>query len=419
MYCGECGAKLDKDATFCGECGAPVKKEKKTAHKPEEVQETEDTQTRPPRKPMSKKAKIIWILVLIIIVALIVAYQIVGSQFSPKTVAKEYVEALVDNDMDKVYDYLEIDGDTTFVSKEVFKETVVGENETKIKNFTIGDVTYDDNKLSAKVEIHYTEKGSSKEQTDVLYLSKEKEKKYLIFDNWTIENNMDSLIIEDYTIIVPKDSKVTLAGINIENKYLDEKKSDNTTDAYVLPQVFSSNMDLKTTLPNGMEINEEVTPSSYYSSHTAELSLSNLSDEAIDTLEEESKNSLTAINQSLIAKQAFADIKSTDEFDGGNIDSLEEEYTDTLDSLNNATTTLKQIEFTSLNITSVELEDGVLNVNVKANFNYQVEYQDYLSEQLATHDDKDYTYITLGYVYQDGSYHLTSLDGLVSYFSRY
>ena len=183
MYCGECGAKLDKDATFCGECGAPVKKEKKTAHKLEEEQETENAQARPPRKPMSKKTKIIWILVLIIVVALIAAYQIIGSQFSPKAVAKEYVEALVDNDMDKIYDYLEIDGDTTFVSKEVFKETVVGENETKIKNFTIGDVTYDDNKLSAKVEIHYTEKGSSEEQTDLLYLSKEKEKKYLIFDN--------------------------------------------------------------------------------------------------------------------------------------------------------------------------------------------------------------------------------------------
>ena len=121
----------------------------------------------------------------------------------------------------------------------------------------------------------------------------------------------------------------------------------------------------------------------------------------------------------MIAKQAFADIKSTYEFEGGDIASLEEEYTNTLDDLNTASTTLKQIEFTSLNIRSVELEDGILNINVKANYNYQVEYQDYLSEQLATHDDKDYAYITLGYIYQDGSYHLTSLDGLVSYFSRY
>lgn len=418
MYCGECGAKLDKDATFCGECGAPVKKEKKTAHKPSEEKEVPAKTDRPPRKPMSKKTKIISLIVVIVLVGLFAAYQIIGQQFSVKTVAKEYVEAVANNNWDKLYDYLNLDGDTTFVSRDIFKK-LMGDNKSKIKNFSIGEVTYDEGKLSASVTIHYTEESSSKEKTDVIYLSKEKEKKYLIFDNWTVDNNIDSLIVEDYKIIVPKDSKVVLEGINVENKYLDEKASDDTTDAYRIPQIFSNTLELKTTLSNGMQIDEEITPSSYYSSHTVELSLSNLSDEAVDTLEEQAKNSLTAIYQSLIAKQAFTDIKGSYEFDGGDIDSLEEEYTDTLDDLNRASTTLKQIEFTSLNIRSVELEDGILNVNVKANYNYQVEYQDYLSEQLATHDDKDYAYITLGYVYQDGSYHLTSLDGLVSYFSRY
>ena len=418
MYCGECGAKLEKDATFCGECGAPVKKEKETAHKSSEKKEESTHVDRPPRKPMSKKTKIISVIVIVVIVGLFAAYQIVGNQFSVKTMAKEYVEALADNDWNKLYSYLNLEGDTTFVSQDIFKE-LMGDSESKIKNFSIGEVTYDEGKLSASVTVHYTEEGSSQEKTDIVYLSKEKEKKYLIFDNWTVDNNIDSLIVEDYKIIVPKGSKIVLEGINVEDKYLDEKSSDDTTDAYRIPQVFSNTLDLKTTLPNGMAIDEEITPSNYYSSHTVELSLSNLSDEAVDTLEEQAKNSLTAIYQSLIAKQAFADIKSTYEFEGGDIASLEEEYTNTLDDLNTASTTLKQIEFTSLNIRSVELEDGILNINVKANYNYQVEYQDYLSEQLATHDDKDYAYITLGYIYQDGSYHLTSLDGLVSYFSRY
>lgn len=150
MYCGECGAKLEKDATFCGECGAPVKKEKETAHKSSEKKEESTHVDRPPRKPMSKKTKIISVIVIVVIVGLFAAYQIVGNQFSVKTVAKEYVEALADNDWNKLYSYLNLEGDTTFVSQDIFKE-LMGDSESKIKNFSIGEVTYDEGKLSAQL----------------------------------------------------------------------------------------------------------------------------------------------------------------------------------------------------------------------------------------------------------------------------
>ncbi len=418
MYCGECGAKLEKNAVFCGECGAPVKKEKPTNHKPKENGEKEDHSNRQPRKPMSKKTKIIGIVVIVLVVLLFATYQILSNHFSVKTVAKEYVEALANNDFDQLYDYLKIDGDKTFVSKEIFEE-IMDDSESKIKNFTIGEVTYDEGKLSAAVTVHYTEEGSSQEKTDVVYLSKEKDKKLLFFDQWTVDNNIDSLVVKDYKIIVPKDSKVVVNDIALEKKYLDTKASDEATDLYRIPQIFAATTTVETTLPNGMEIEEEVTPSKYYSSHTVEVSLSNLSDDAVNQLEEQVKTSLTTLYEGLIKKQNFDEIKASFEFEGGNIENIQEEYTEVLEDMNNASTALKQIEFTSVDIRSVELDEGVLVVNAKANYSYQVEYQDRLNEQTETHEDKDYSYIKLGYIYQDGSYHLTSIDGLVSYFSRY
>ena len=53
MYCGECGAKLKKNAEFCGECGAKVHQKEEEEKKPKKVVKKTE------RKPMSKKKKAI------------------------------------------------------------------------------------------------------------------------------------------------------------------------------------------------------------------------------------------------------------------------------------------------------------------------------------------------------------------------
>ena len=62
MYCGECGAKLKKGATFCGECGAKVKEQK------EEKPEEEKKKVVKKRKPMAKKTKILLGVLVVVIV---------------------------------------------------------------------------------------------------------------------------------------------------------------------------------------------------------------------------------------------------------------------------------------------------------------------------------------------------------------
>ena len=123
MYCGECGAKLEKDATFCSECGAKVERPKeKTPPK-----ETKAKQTAPvvtPKKPMSKAKKITLAVCAVVIVVLFLGYNHLNEKFGPKGVAKEYVEAVMNKDSNALYGYLNIEGDKTFASKEKFKEVM-------------------------------------------------------------------------------------------------------------------------------------------------------------------------------------------------------------------------------------------------------------------------------------------------------
>lgn len=417
MYCEECGAKVEKGATFCGECGAQIKNQ---PQKDASSTKNSGGEIKPskPRKPMDKKTKIIIGVAVVVIAVLFASYLFLSNKYSAKTVAKNYIDAVVSNDTDKIYQYLDIDGDKTFVSKKAFKE-ITKDNKSKIKNYTIGEIDYNSGKLSASVKIHYTVEGSTTEKTDYIYLTKEKDKKLLFFDNWTIGDDVETMVVKDYQITVPKDSKVVLSGIKVDKKYLDKKESDKNLDVYNIPQVFANTTTLKTTLKNGMEIEEEIRPSSYSSKHTVEFSESSLSKKGKETLQNQAKQSLTAVYNGLVAKKSFDDIKSNFEYKNGKLDDLKASYTETLEDLNSNSTVLKQIEFTSVNLRSAELEDGRISIDVKAYYKYKVEYKDYFSEEMKTKDSNSYMYVTLEYVYENGKYQLVDVDDLETYFSRY
>ena len=168
MYCGECGTKNNSGDLFCCECGKPLEQSA-------EVQNVVTTSNSiGPKKKMSKKTKII-ILVAVIVAILCGGFYKIGSNLtSPKTIAKDYIEATVNQDGNKLYKYLEIDGDKTFVSKKIFTELLKtnGSKNSNIENFTINDVEYSDGKLTAKVNFTYTVKDSTSEGNIFLCYSK-------------------------------------------------------------------------------------------------------------------------------------------------------------------------------------------------------------------------------------------------------
>ena len=418
MFCGECGAKLKKGDMFCGECGAKVEHQ-------EEVKKTvkkETTSSIPnPKKPMDKKTKIIIGAVAVVAVALFGLYQMFSSMYSPKSVAKDYVDALMKKDASKLYSYLEIDGDKTFVTKKSFEKILENDSySVDIENYTITKVEYATGKLSATVTVSYTTKSSSSEKTKTISLTKSKDKKLLFFDDWKVADlSAESMTVKDYEITVPKDAEVTFASIKVDKKYLDKEESTETLDVYVLPQVFSAKTEIKAKLSNGMELSNEVTPSSYYDYYKLSINLDNLSKSAKETLTKVFQKDIKAIYQAGIERKTWDDIKSTYTKDKVDTSDLEETYTEFVSNLSEASSVLKTIDFTKVELSSLSLnDDGNLVVRAKVNYKYTVEYTPYGGEA-TTKDSTSYSYITFTYQIVGKDYSLIDAKNLTTYFSRY
>ena len=232
MFCGECGTRNKKGDAFCGECGKKL-----------ETVEVEKTKTKKnvnnkPKKEISKSTKIIICVISIIVVAVIASFILLGNITNPKNVAKEYISAVINKDSNKLYSYLNIDGDSTFVSKNVFSNYVKDElKEVTINNYKITDVVYSTGKLQATVKFTYTTENGSSESNGTVKLIKDKSKKYLFFDNWKINDSIDTVVVKNYTLKVTKDSKLTYGGINVDKKYLDSSKSSNESSNPTSPSI--------------------------------------------------------------------------------------------------------------------------------------------------------------------------------------
>lgn len=411
MFCGECGAKNKKTDTFCSECGAPLEQEVK-----KETGTTNKTVT--PRQPMSKKNKIIIAIVAAVVIVLGIGYKVGDNLTSPRKIAEDYIKATINNDGEKLYKYIEIEGDTTFASKKVFADLMKDTKPTnEIVNYKITDVKYGDGKLSAKVTFKYTTKNSSSEKTDTVNLTKQKGNKYLIFANWKISDlSADNILVEDFTLKVPKGAKVSFAGINVTEKYLNKDETTSKLDVYKLPKVFAAETTIKVALANGMEFEKKVTPSSYRDSYTLTFDEDNLSDASKEKLINRSKEVLTTVYTNAIAGKNFDEFKSNFEHKGVDLTKLGASYKEFLEDLQGSSRTLTSIEFTDMSIYDLSLnEDGNIEVEVRASFDYSIKYTSYSGEE-KTDEDDDYKYITLTYAYDNNEYYLIDMDDLQYYF---
>ena len=176
---------------------------------------------------------------------------------------------------------------------------------------------------------------------------------------------------------------------------------------------------VKAVLPSGLEIEQEVTPSSYYSSYTVSFDEDSLTDSARDKIITIAKTSLNTVYTSAIEKKAFADIKSNFEHNKIDLTALENNYNDLVNSLSTSTNTLTSFSIDDMSIYDLELNnDGYLEVELKVNYDYEVKYKSYNDEE-KTNSDSDYDYMTVILTFDNGSYYLVGLDNLETYFSRY
>ena len=166
MFCPECGKKNEEGAQFCEHCGAKI------------VEESKVVLPKQPKKPMKKKTKIIIIVSTVLVLALAILGIVLSDSFKPSKVATEYFEALMNNDTNKIYDYIDVP-ENEFTTKKIFTEVTDSEKEDLVNYQVVSEEKSTDG-LSAQVKISYTLEGRQTPLTTTIYLVKDKKNKMLI-----------------------------------------------------------------------------------------------------------------------------------------------------------------------------------------------------------------------------------------------
>lgn len=393
MFCPECGKKNENGAQFCEHCGAKIAEESKVVL------------PKTPRKPMKKKTIVIISIVSALVVILVVGGIVLSSNFKPSKIAVNYFVALMNNDTNKIYDYINVP-DSEFTTKKMFTEVVDTEKEDLL-NYKIVSEEKSTDGLSAQVKISYTLEGDKTPLTTTIYLVKDKKNKLLIFDNWKISDG-SSLVEEDYDITVYKGATVKLEGVEVPEKYKEESISQRY-DTYVIPAIFKGEYDAEVTLKNGLKTKSVLDTTGYDSS----LTDFELSENEEKELTSSIKDYVSKLYKAALEGKSFDDIKKDYEYKGSDLDELEKAYRSFASSIKNSGLTkysLKDVEISRYSINT----EGYLYVTVNTEYDYTV--KSYFSDETVDNDDEDTAYLTFDY--SDG-FKLVDMTGLATYFSRY
>ena len=396
MFCPECGKKNLSEAKFCEHCGAKIVDDTKVI---------KEKKPKKDKKPMSKKNKIIISIIIVLCVILTIVGLILSNNYKPSKIALEYFTVLMENDTDKLYDYISVP-ENEFTTKEMFKKVNDdNDDDDDLLNYKVTSEKISNDGLTAEVEISYTKEDDKTTSTKTIYLVKDKKNKLLIFDNWKI-SNQSSMINEDYTITTIKDATLKLEGVTVDKKY--KENSSYNYDTYVIPALFKGTYDVTISLKNGLTTKTTINVNNSYSSNINDLELS---DEDEDNLENTIKDNINTLYKAAIEKKTFDDVKTSFEYDDADLSDLESSYNSFSNSINGL------IEY---NVDEVEIEDisinsdGYLYVQTKISYKYTAEK--YIQDETVSKEDNDIAYLTFDY--NDG-FKLVDMLGLATYFSRY
>jgi len=413
MFCGECGAKNEKSSKFCESCGAKLEQVTTKTEKTKKAVSVKKTE----KKPLSKKNKIIIGAVVAVLAILIVVYLVIGSKLKPDVIAEEFFLATINQDAEKLYQYLDVK-ESEFTTKEMFvkimKNTVDEDDKVKLANYTVGKVQKDLTGLSTTVTITYVLDGKKDSDTMDIVLVKQKDKKYGIYDNWKVSTEgLDT--VKDFQIKVLKDSKIKIEGLEVNSKYLDKEASNETYDVYKMPAMFATKYKTTITLPMGFDVEDTIRVSEY-STYTYSFDEDTLPDKVKKNITDTVKTSLQALYDGAKDKKAFSDIKSTFDYKKADLTRIESDYNSLVSSLDGrglTSITFKDVTLSSLRTSS----DGSLYASIKVTYDYKVSYDD--NGETKTHDSNDYDYVYVYLTYADKAFKVIDTSSLNTYFSKY
>lgn len=422
MFCGECGAKNEKDAAFCCECGAKLRrvestKEKKTVDnkKKTTVKNTKANDIIEKIKKVDNKIKALVVICLVLVVAFAMYYNNLKKEASPEKLVRDYLTAINTQDYATIYKLV----GSNYVSKYVSKDDYIALLETKIdeKNklgiINVGKATKDLGGKSVTVPFTISNYTNKDNQQLSFTLVKSDEKANLFFHKYILTDTMLLKIdlVDEYKIFVPEKTSVKFNGVDVKDK-CSENSSDNDCVSVknILP---GREATLDFTLSNGIKLNKKVKIGLSSSNYTLSVDKSNFSSSEQDKIAAKAKADMELIATSMIAKKKFSEIidkfapKTEDElskfrdFYNERVNNLSENYT------------YSDFAISNYNIRYINLSDGKFKVSMYYRYTYKYK-----------RNDSDRTYDSYGTLYPDliydydskNGYQLVNIDRLPSFY---
>ena len=415
MFCSECGAKNPDGASFCDQCGAKLEATQTVKNEPKKEEKAE------PKKQIAitKKQKALIILALIVLVALFVVYQVISSQTSPAKLVNKYMDAVQRRDYHTLYELAEFSDDNAFITEEAFSK-VLEENlkNLSIQNYTVGkDITYENAGLKVAVPVNITATDTTNSSTKefTIELSKLPSKKFIFFNNWKLENMSLLLgydIVKDYKIIVPKSTKITFAGVTLDDTYLDKEESDQSksTNTYKIPQMFNTDkVDGEFEIFGNVKIKREIPISTYNNEYRLTVSEEDINLEEEEKMKTVIKDNLNTVMNAVIAKKSFDEIQGNfAEGDSDYYTSTRKVYENQIKYMERLSYTVSDFNITDIIISKVSVDSTNFNISVRMEVDYTWKAT---STQNGTTKDANDTY---DLVYKDGAYKPTHMSEIPS-----
>lgn len=282
MYCGNCGNKIENEnVSFCKKCGTKIIKTPKKINKPKKHITVNFTSIA--RKKSIK--------VVLAVIVLILTYIFINNLFfSEDATIKSYVKAYANNDYQKIIKLTNIDKNK-FMSKKSLTEKYSDKTNKYVKVDILST-----NRIKAEHSRTVAYKTLDSEKNIMNLKIKQVGRRYLIFKKYAITST--DLIAKNVTITAPKDYKITIDNVVLDNKYKIKEKSSVIT--YKVPLLLKKNVKEEITLSNNITItniknvysNETLTTKNLYNATIDETSNKNIKDKI--------KNSITLIVNSAI-----------------------------------------------------------------------------------------------------------------------
>lgn len=335
MKCLKCGEKIEGTDKFCANCGEKVKRKE---------------------NGFSTNNIITIIVLCVCLIGILFGINRIVNYFtSPNYVAMKYFEVVANNDVDKIYSYIEKYEDSPFISKEILNDKMTRlEN---IENYSIKSIKTENNKTY--VEFQYDLDGEYK--TSYVEVKRVNNSKFL-----KTYEVVSGKLAQNVTIRVLKNAKVTVDGKDI-SAYLNENDNDEYYDTYVMPAMIQGSYKFLVTLENGLIMEKNI---SLQSDSTYTLSKINLDTEVTTSLEKAIKDSLNTLYKSAIQEKNYEDISSNFKND------LSSLYRSIKRSIKSSSKVMKEINFTDVEIKSSMFNDkGNLEVDIFADYDMKYSYQ--------------------------------------------